>query len=214
MIFDLDGTLVDTLADVAAAMNLALQERGLEPRALAIYRRFVGEGVERLVTLLLGEAADPALIVAVAEGYRRIYPARMLLQSQPYPGVRALLAALQARGVPLAVLSNKPHVDTRAMVEALFPGVFLEQRVIGQRADRPRKPDPTVALQLAAELNVAPESCLFVGDTPVDVRTAQAAGMWPIGVAWGFRPLDELIGLGAVPVADPAEILGLLHNPG
>jgi phosphoglycolate phosphatase len=206
-LFDLDGTLADTLTDIAGAMNDALAALGLPGHDLDAYRRFVGEGVEQLVRRAL-PGDRPELQPALSERYLARYADVLLDHSAPYPGVPELLDELGRRGVALAVLSNKPDAATRRMVTALFgPARFAA--VTGRRPDVPRKPDPAAALALAARLGVPPGDCAFVGDTAIDMKTAHAAGMLPVGVAWGFRP-EELVPAGASFVAArPAELLSV-----
>lgn len=204
-IFDLDGTLADTLADIAAAMNHALAALGLPTHDLAAYRRFVGEGVEQLAIRALPadrQEVRPALI----ERYIARYADVLLEASRPYDGIPELLDALAARGVALAVLSNKPDPATQRVVAGLFaPGRFAT--VLGRRPGVPHKPDPHAALAVAAELGIAPADFVFVGDTAIDMKTAVAAGMLPVGAAWGFRP-EELAPNGARFVAaHPADVL-------
>jgi phosphoglycolate phosphatase len=209
-LFDLDGTLVDSLADIAVAMNEALVEAGAAPHSPEAYRLFVGDGVD----VLARRAAPPDLAgdgprrAALVARYQAIYAGRLTLSTRPYPGVPELVASLRSRALPLAVLSNKPDPATRAIVEALFPAEsFVAVR--GQRPGVPRKPDPAAALELAAELGLAPAEIAFVGDTSVDIRTARAAGMRAVGVAWGFRP-EELREAGADLVVDaPADLASL-----
>ena len=206
LIFDLDGTLLDSLADIATAMNTALTEHGLAPHPLDAYRFFVGEGVEVLVERVV---ADPALRPAVLHTYRDGYGEGLGGATRPYAGIPELLTALTDRRVPMAVLSNKPDRPTCRLVASLLPGHF--QAVAGARVDVPKKPDPTAALAMAASLGVAPADCGFVGDTAVDMRTATSAGMVPVGVTWGFRPRDELLAHGARWLIDhPAELLPLV----
>ena len=209
-LFDLDGTLVDSLADIGAAMNHALATLGEPTHPLADYRRFVGEGVEVLAARA-GPGLDSAARRAeLIDAYQRRYAEHLFDETVVYPGVPELLALLRARAVPLGVLSNKPDAPTRVICEALFPpGTFV--CVQGQLPDVPVKPDPAAALALAAQLGVAPAEVAFVGDTAVDMRTAVAAGMHPVGVAWGFRPL-ELRETGAERVIERAdELLELLE---
>jgi phosphoglycolate phosphatase len=213
VIFDLDGTLVDTLADIADALNHVLAARGLPTHGLDDYRRFIGAGVELLVQRAVPETAlahGPAIIAE----YRAYYAEHMLDRSVPYPGIAEMLAQLGSGGVPLSVLSNKPDAATRHIIAALFPEVpFVD--VVGQRPDRPRKPDPSVALELAARLRVAPARCAFVGDSDFDMQTARAAGMLAVGVTWGFRGSAELMQNGAHALIErPAELLRLTRDGG
>ncbi len=203
VIFDLDGTLIDSLADIAGAMNHALQSVGMAPHPIARYRELIGEGVRKLTERALPPGSAD-LVDKVMAAYRPYYVEHLLDATRPFPGVPELLAAVR---VPMAVLSNKPDEPTRAIVEALFPGAPFRV-VAGEKPSMPRKPNPAAALAIAAALGAAPAACLFVGDSRTDVRTAVAAGMTPLGVAWGFRPPDELRDAGArAIVATPAEIL-------
>jgi phosphoglycolate phosphatase len=213
VIFDLDGTLVDTLADIADALNHVLAARDLPTHGLDDYRRFIGAGVELLVQRAVPESALSHGAAIISE-YRAYYAEHMLDRSTPYPGIAEMLAQLAARALPLSVLSNKPDAATRQMVAALFPEVpFVD--VVGQRPDRPRKPDPSVALELAARLRVAPARCAFVGDSDFDMQTARAAGMLAVGVTWGFRGRAELMQNGAhVLIERPAELLLLRRDDG
>jgi phosphoglycolate phosphatase len=207
MIFDLDGTLADTLHDIGAAMNHALAASGLPAHPIEAYRRFVGEGVERLAERAMppDRAADRPRVLAA---YRARYAEHLLDTSAPYPGVPELLDALSARGVPMAILSNKPDPATQQIVAALFAR-WRFAAVSGDRAGRPRKPDPTAALELAAALGRAPADCALVGDTAIDLQTARAAGMRAIGVLWGLTGRAGLAGADDL-VARPDELLRFL----
>ncbi len=204
VIFDLDGTLVDSLRDIADAMDHVLDELELPRRTRDEYERFVGEGARLLVRRSLGDRAD--LEDEALAAFRARYATRMLVHTKPYPGVEAMLASLGQRGVPTAVLSNKPHDATRKIVAALFPAHrFVD--VLGHREDAPRKPDPTSAFELARAMGVAPSEVCFVGDTATDVETALGAGMIPIAVLWGMRTREELERAGATRfVAHPSEL--------
>lgn len=210
VIFDLDGTLVDSLADIAAAMNHSLSLHGLPTHPVSSYRHYVGEGVRVLVrkaTLVDREDLHDSVLAA----YRAYYADHLFDQTQAYPGIPRLLAQLAAEDLRLAVLSNKADVFTRRLVEGLLPGVPFTS-ICGERSGVPRKPDPTAALGLAAELGVSPEDCAFVGDTPVDMDTARNAGMYGVGVTWGFRSPEELRAHGARALATTAdELLGALR---
>jgi len=206
LIFDLDGTLADTVEDIAAAVNRALVHHGASPHPLSAFREFVGAGAENLVARALGEGS-PLQVQDVLATYRQAYAEGMFTRSRPFPGVESLLDALLARGHPVAVLSNKPHAATVRMVEVLF-GRFALGPVFGDRPGVPRKPDPTSAREVAALLEVDPAACLFVGDTGIDVETATRAGMVGVGVTWGFRP-EEVTSARHV-VSQPEDILRLL----
>lgn len=204
-LFDLDGTLIDSVADIAAAVNAALTEFGHAAHPLAAYYEFVGEGVEALITRAMAPAVfDPAVLAR----YRELYAAEMTKRTQPYPGIHAMLRSLQAEGWQLAVLSNKPHQATCLLVKHFFEDIAFGA-VAGQRPELPRKPDPTAALALAASLGVEAKRCLFIGDTAIDLQTARHAGMEAIGVAWGFRP-GEMHSADAV-ASTAAELLAELR---
>ena len=206
-LFDLDGTLVDSLADIAAAMNWALAQHGLPTHPEPAYRDFVGEGVRVLVRKASGAGPDDAALQeALLESYRGHYAEHLLDRTRPFPGIDGVLERLAAGGVRLGVLSNKSDAFTRQLVAALFPGHAFGA-VYGERPGVARKPDPSAALALAAELGVAPQDCAFVGDTPVDMKTARAAGMHAVGVTWGFRGAAELRAHGAQALASGADEL-------
>ena len=207
VIFDLDGTLLDSLADIGGAMNDALQARGWPTHPLDAYLRFVGDGVE-----MLARRAAPAGIEVgpLVDEYRARYGERMEQETKPYPGVPELLDGLQARGVKMAVLSNKREDFTVELVKRqLQRWPFVEVR--GERREVPRKPDPTAALEIARVLGHPPTEIAFVGDTHIDMKTAVAAGMLPVAVLWGFRTREELLAAGAKHLlATPSELLSLL----
>jgi phosphoglycolate phosphatase len=208
VIFDLDGTLLNSLPDIAAAMDHVLGTLGLPTRTMDEYERFIGDGARALVRRSIAprlELEDEAL-----EAFRARYFANLTIHTRPYDGIAELLAALAARGVPTAVLSNKPHPATVALVQALFPSHRFAA-VVGEQEGTPRKPSPDGALALARLMNVAPHEVRFVGDTPIDVHTARAAGMIPVGVLWGMRSREELEGAGAdCVIARPEELLARL----
>jgi len=190
VIFDLDGTLADSLEDIASAMNrtLAVHEFPLHP--ISAYRTFVGEGVRKLVERALPPGTE-ALRDSFLAAYQADYAEHLLDATRLFPGIPELLDALGAAGVPVGVLSNKSDHPTRRLVDALC-GRWTFRGVVGERPGVPRKPDPTSALALADLLGAPPESIAFVGDTGVDMLTARAASMRPVGVLWGFRPKDVL----------------------
>jgi phosphoglycolate phosphatase len=211
VLFDLDGTLLDTLGDLADAMNAVLGRLGCPPHPPDAYRFFVGEGIYVTARRALpadrrGAAEVERAVALMGEEYERRWAAR----ARPYPGIPELLDALAARGVQLAVLSNKPDVFSRRLV-ARFLGEERFAAVQGAREGVPVKPDPAAPRAIAAALGVAPERWLYLGDTGTDMMTAVAAGMYPVGAAWGFRPAAELLAHGARKIIDrPEELLGLL----
>ncbi len=214
VVFDLDGTLLDTLEDLAESLNAALEEAGYPPHPVSAYRYFVGDGARRLVERAFPADRLPGEAEAdhVYQNYLRHYGERWDRKSKPYPGIPELLDQLRDLGIPLAVCSNKPDAFTRLCVERLLPPQRFAA-VIGQREGVPRKPDPAAALQAARLMGVNPAACLFLGDSGVDMETASRAGMTPVGVLWGFRAAEELIGAGARSLlATPAELETLLGS--
>ncbi len=210
VIFDLDGTLVDTLEDIADAMNRVLALEGAPGHAYAEYRYLIGHGIRNLVTEAL--PAELRSAERVKRCYARMledYGAHALVKTRAYEGVPELVRALRADGVPLAVHSNKADGPTQAIVAALLdPGDFAV--VAGARPDVPLKPDPAVALDIAARFGLPPARVVYLGDSLVDMRTGTAAGMIPVGAAWGFRTPEELVESGAAAVIDaPLELLAL-----
>lgn len=211
VLFDLDGTLLDTLADLANSMNAVLERSGYPTHPVDAYRHFVGDGMEVLVRRVLPEGARTEEIVATClADMRAEYGRRWAETTRLYPGVAELLDGVAARGVPMVVLSNKPDEFTRLTVaQLLAPWHFAVVRGMGP--DTPAKPDPTGALAVAASVGVAPEAVLYLGDTATDMQTAVAAGMFALGVSWGFRDRAELEANGARQVIDaPTAALELL----
>lgn len=212
VIFDLDGTLVDTLADIAAAMNGVLAARGLPVHPTRAYRAMLGLGMRNLVGQALPEALrKPDQVEACVGEMMTAYGRAPLEASRPYAGIPELLSELERRGLPAAVLSNKPDALTRLIVAGLFPANAFRQ-VQGERPGIPRKPDPASALALCGVLELAPAQVLFVGDSPVDVATARRAGMPCAAALWGFSDEVELRAAGSdLQVAHPAEVARLLR---
>ena len=197
VLFDLDGTLLDTLRDIGDSMNAALVELGFPPHTLSSYRRFVGDGVTVLARRALPAAArDNTTVDACVSAMRKIYAANADVHTRPYDGVIKVLDALDTRGVALAVLSNKPDDLTHVVVERYF-GRDRFAQVVGARTGVPHKPDPSAARAIARRMDRQPAEFLYVGDTDTDMRMAVAAGMVPVGAAWGFRSVAELTATGA-----------------
>jgi phosphoglycolate phosphatase len=212
VIFDLDGTLVDTLEDIGDAMDRVLAREGAPGHTHEEYRYLIGRGIRNLVTEAL--PAELRSDERVARCYERMiedYGRNSLIKTRPYAGVPELVRALRAEGVPLAVHSNKSEALTRDIVAALLdPDDFV--LVHGARPDAPLKPDPAVALAIAAKFGLPPARVVYLGDSLVDMRTATAAGMGPVGASWGFRTRDELVESGAAVVIDAPLDLLTLHD--
>lgn len=208
ILFDLDGTLTNTLGDIAFAMNRALRLHGLPEFSVDEYRYLVGDGVKVLARRAVRDRLDMQDQVRAA--YQAYYEKHALDTTVPYDGMPQALQTLAARGVKLCVLSNKPDADTRRVVRHFFPEVPFAV-VRGQVEGVPVKPDPAGALEVARLAGIAPENFLYLGDTSVDMTCAVRAGMHPVGVLWGFREAGELRASGAEHLlAHPADLPGLL----
>ena len=213
VLFDLDGTLLDTLGDLAASGNAVLRKRGLPEHPVDAYRHFIGSGMSNLVHRIFPEEAKPEpgdALEAVVADYKAEYSTRWQSTTVPYDGIPEILDELAERGIPIGVVSNKAHAFTEQCVSA-FLGNWNWQVVIGQRDGIPHKPDPTGALEAARGFGVSPDACAFVGDSGIDMETGVAAGMRSVGVLWGFREAEELKQAGAdVLIELPGELLALL----
>lgn len=190
VLFDLDGTLVDTILDIAAAMNHVLAARGWPEHPVEAYRGFVGHGVRELVRRALptGEAGE---VDAAAAAFLNRYDAHLVDHTRPFPDILTLLGRLAERGTRLAILSNKPEAQTKRIATALLADIPFEI-VRGQREGVPAKPDPVAALEIAAAFGLEPDRCTFVGDSTVDIETARAAGMCCVAVTWGYADRSAL----------------------
>lgn len=211
LVFDLDGTLIDSLRDISEAANASLVEQGFPDHALESYRRFVGDGVRVLFERALpADRRDPELITRCAAGFATHYALGWNRHTQLYAGIAGLLDELSRRRVRLAVLSNKPHPFTCQCVRH-FLSAWNFEVVAGQKEGIPKKPDPAGAVAVANELGVNPGQLALVGDSSVDMETARNAGLDAIGVSWGFRSREELWQHGAqVVIDDPRQLLDLL----
>jgi len=209
VIFDLDGTLLDTIEDIAQTMNLVFGRRGYPRFSIEDCMRMVGDGMEVLVRRALPPGLDDeALMREIIREYREAYSRAWRDHSRPYPGVLELLEGLKVRSVRSAVLSNKSHSFTETMTRELLPFDF--DIVRGALPGVPFKPDPSAALRIASEMDVPPAGFIFVGDTDIDMETARAAGMYPAGALWGFRDAANLKAGGAsVLLASPGDLLRL-----
>jgi len=209
-IFDLDGTLIDSLADIAESINRMLDTRGYPRCEQEVFKQMVGDGMEKLVERALPEAVrSEELIKVCVEEYRAHYDVLWNAQTQPYEGIVAMLAELKGRGVKLGVISNKAHRFTVPMTEHFF-GTTLFDHILGQRAEVPRKPDAAGAHEMAAFLGLKTEEMAYVGDSGIDMQFAKNSGMKAVGVRWGFRSEAELIECGAdLLLTRPAEVFNL-----
>jgi phosphoglycolate phosphatase len=197
VIFDLDGTLLDSVEDLADSMNFVLRHFEFPEHDLNAYKFFVGNGMEVLVRKALPEShRDEKMVSQCFKTMKEEYSRRCVLKTRPYKGIPALLDGFAGRGLKMAILSNKPDAFTRKMVSFFFPCWHFDM-ALGARPDWPKKPDPQVALYVAERMGLPPRDFLYMGDTFIDMKTSTSAGMYPLGVLWGFRRTDELIAGGA-----------------
>jgi phosphoglycolate phosphatase len=197
VIFDLDGTLLNSLEGIADAMNVLLERLGYSTHPLEAYKYFVGNGIIEMVRRALPEVSrETSDINKWVKDYRDIYHTTWQKKSPPYEGIPKLLDALSQKNIKLAVLSNKSDDFTNRMVSTLLPGWKFEV-VMGAQPGIPEKPDPYAALKIAEMINIAPANIVFMGDSGVDMKTAARANMYPMGVLWGFREAEELLANGA-----------------
>lgn len=210
ILYDLDGTLLDTLDDLADCMNAVLRRFGMPVHSVDPYRYFVGDGMENLARRAAPAGTPDPVIKDMALAMGKAYNEGWAKKTRPYDGIAGLLDAAAARGLRQGVLSNKPDPFTQVMVKHFFrAGIF--SAVFGARDNVPKKPDPAAALDIAASFGVSPGRVLYLGDTNTDMRTGRSAGMFTVGAAWGFRPVEELLGAGAQAIVKrPAEVLDLL----
>lgn len=197
VIFDLDGTLLNTLDDLGESVNAVLAEEGFPEHPIASYKIFVGDGMRTLCERALPPAArDEATVQRVFGKMRKLYASRWDEKTLPYEGVPEMLSIFREKGVKAAILSNKPHDFTVRTVERFFPGYPFAE-VFGERSHVGRKPDPAGALEIARTFGVSPAEVWYLGDSSTDMKTARSAGMKAVGALWGFRGADELKEYGA-----------------
>lgn len=202
VVFDLDGTLLDTLPDLVELTNATLRACGFPTHTREEVLSYVGSGVEALIRMAVPQGTPEAAIERASARWKELYPDYGYSLTRPYPGIPEMLDALNHRGMKLAVLSNKFDGAVRDVIEAFLPGKFAA--VHGESPDYPRKPDPTGLNRLLAGLGSCAERCIFVGDSSNDVRVAKASGSYSIGVTWGYGSRETLVSDGADLLADNA----------
>ena len=213
VIFDLDGTLLDTVADLANATNQALEQCGYPTHPTEAYYKFVGNGINKLFARALpAEHSTEENILLIRSIFVPYYNEHNADCSRPYPGIVTLLETLQERGVQLAVASNKYHEATLKLVHHFFPGIRFAA-IYGQRDGVPIKPAPNVVYDILHDTGIAKEDTLYVGDSGVDMQTACNAGVESVGVTWGFRPAEELHENGAAHIVHEADEIEKIACP-
>ncbi len=213
VLFDLDGTLLNTLQDIANSVNTVLARAGLPTHDIDAYRYFVGDGSYELARRVLPERyRDKQSIAEMVNEIDDEYNRRWAENTTPYAGIPTMLDGLTRMGFNKCILSNKPQIFTE-LTTARFLSTWQFDIIMGAQPGIPRKPDPTAALKIARKLNFKPEEFLYLGDTATDIKTATAAGMYPAGAVWGFRTAAELREAGAKVLAEsPAEITQFLEK--
>lgn len=211
ILFDLDGTLLNTLEDLLDATNYALRQCGYPERTLSELRRFVGNGAENQIRRSLPEGASPGEVQRVLDVYKPYYTAHCRIKTRPYDGIPQALEALR-KHYPVAIVSNKPDGAVKSLCRDLFPGVFA----LGEVPGCPRKPAPDMVFQALAVIGA--ERGVYVGDSEVDVITAGNAGLPCVSVLWGFRDREDMDAVGAVhfcqtPLELPACVEAILAEP-
>lgn len=203
VLFDLDGTLLDTLGDLRLGVNVVLERHGYPTRTLEEIRCFVGNGARQLMRLALPEGTAAEELEAILKEYLDWYAVNFCVKAAPYAGVKAVVEELAQKGVKVAIVSNKPDATTKKLGEMFFPGL----PAFGQRDDTPKKPAPEMVWKAMETLGVTAEEAVYVGDSEVDVATARNAGLPLVAVSWGFRTVAELTAAGAQTIVHTAEEL-------
>ncbi len=204
-IFDLDGTILDTLADLTDSTNYALRENGFAEHTIEQVRYFVGNGIRKLMERALPKGTDAAIIDRVHETFTAHYKAHCADKTKPYPGITKLLCALRDAGVKTAVVSNKADYGVQTLCQDYFPDLF--DFAVGEREGIRRKPCPDSVNEVLEKLKVMRADAIYIGDSDVDIETAKNAGLPCISVTWGFRDRAFLLGHGAVKFVDsPGEL--------
>ena len=203
VLFDLDGTLLDTLGDLHLGVNVALEKHGYPTRSMEEIRTFVGNGARQLMRLALPEGTPDAEVEEILAEYLDWYAVNFCVKAAPYAGVKAVMDALVEQGVKVGIVSNKPDATTKKLGEMFFPGL----PAFGQRDDIPKKPAPEMVWKAMETLGVTTEEAVYVGDSEVDVQTARNAGLPLVAVSWGFRTVEQLVEAGAETIVHTAEEL-------
>ncbi len=211
IIFDLDGTLLDTLQDLGDSCNAILQQNGYPTHPIVAYKKFVGNGVQKLIERALPQEARTAeTITILLAAFKTYYEQKAVSHTKPYTGIIPLLQELKSLGYLISVASNKYHEAVIPLMQQYFPDIQFDL-VLGHRTGHPAKPDPAIVLDSLHTLGVNKENCFYVGDSSVDMDTANNASVTAIGVTWGFRDEDELKEHGAQYIIhSPQELLGIL----
>ena len=210
VIFDLDGTLVHTIEDIAGAANRMFARNGLPEHDLSYYLKWIGSGAVRFIEQAHGKPVEQDQLAAYVAEFKEIYGEHLHDRSRVYDGIPQVLDAMAGAGIRLSILSNKPHELTHEVV-SFYLQDWPFHPVFGQRNGVPRKPDPAAAIEISGMMNLEPGKILFAGDSNNDILTAQAAGMVPVGVSWGYGRLDtEAVDGDYLIINEPSELLAFI----
>lgn len=211
IIFDLDGTLVNSIGDICESMNLVLHNHNLQTHETDSYKQWIGDGLKTLVFMALPEKEkNSELFPQYVKEMKDIYSTRWMLKTRVYPEIKLLLDELIPKRLKLAVLSNKPDRHTKVIGQELL-SEWKFQIILGMRDGIPRKPDPASAIEISQSLKISPENFLYLGDSGIDMETANAAGMFAVGATWGYKSKEDIMKGGAkVIINKPLELLDLL----
>ena len=205
VLFDMDGTVLDTLGDLANACNHTLRAFGLPERTRTEIAHFLGNGAAWLISHAVPDGTGEARTREILHAYQPWYDAHCNIKTGPYPGILPLMEHLRARGVKQAIISNKPDPAVQELARSYFPGLL--ETAVGESETVRRKPNPDAVLAAVRQMGLELADCVYVGDTEVDLATARNAGMACLAVSWGFRSREQLIAAGAERIADTAEEL-------
>lgn len=212
IVFDLDGTLIDSLYDLGNSVNKALSSLGYPEHNISKYKNYIGDGTEVMVTKALpSDKRDQLNIKKCLDKFNKIYESDFNINTRLYDGIPSLLDKLIENKIRLSILTNKPYKFTQKYVESHLKGWKFDV-VIAHKEGLPRKPDPCGALKIINELKVESSKIIYLGDTGIDMITAVKAGMYPVGVLWGFREKEELLSNGAARlIKSPLELMNLIN---
>lgn len=211
-IFDLDGTLLNTIEDICDSLNESLKKHGYSVHSVEDCKKFVGSGTKKLIYRAMGIIPSDEEYKKVFNDYLELYEQRLLNKTKPYKGIFNILTLLQEKNIPISVFSNKPQSLAERAVKYYFPDIDFSA-IFGQNNDYPRKPDPTVALKISEIVNINPKEIAFIGDSVQDYKTARNAGMIPVSVLWGYQEKKDIESVGAHCFFDNTkELLEFLQN--
>ena len=213
-VFDLDGTVLDTVESIAYYGNFALGKHGIDPIPVKEYQYLAGNGAVNLIKNALNYRGcmSEETFQKVFYDYDNAYNANTSYKTKMFDGMQEVLDKIKAMGIKIAIVSNKPHFATTGVVSALFGEGYFDC-VYGQREGVPLKPDPTAVLSILADMGITQEECLYIGDTGTDMKTGKNSGLYTVGVLWGFRGKEELLENGAdITIEKPCELLTCIEN--